>query len=544
MGVGRSHASTGFEFARQHEPDLNETQRQVMDLLVRGKTNAEIGEILGLSLDGAKWNVSEILSKLGLESRDEAARYWHWRASRGSRLWAAVSGSAMKLGLGVSAIAAVGLFGAFVLFRDDDSHPLAGRILARDGSVLAESDASGTRHFIPGVEFGAVVTGLDAQYTRQLPGTNIQTTLDPGLQREAYQLAAQALAGAEGSSEGAVVVMDARNGAVRALVSFPGFEASSAGAGGPNAAIAQRVPGAVFEPISAIAGLSEGVITPASTWNVTSTVTEVRGSNGAIFPLFDWRVHGWLNLSSALAWSSSTYFFMATCGLPGYDAPGLGNGDPSAADARLEQYASELGIGQRTGVDLPGEDAGIFPNPAWKRQAYSAPGHKPEDAEWYYADTCYAAVGAGDVRLTPLQVARFTAAIANGGKLVTPFFASAFVDARSDDGSPAHLQGPAPLSLRPDVLEAVRSGMRESAVSGAASYWLQQRNAAGMTGPATAFSGDPKRPRWELDWFTGYAPFDDPRYVITVYLSPRAVDTSATQIAGALFDYLATHPMD
>ena len=69
-----------FGSARQNERQLNARQCQVLDLLVAGKTNAEIGATLGMTLDGAKWNVSEILTKLGLSSREEAADYWRWRS--------------------------------------------------------------------------------------------------------------------------------------------------------------------------------------------------------------------------------------------------------------------------------------------------------------------------------------------------------------------------------------------------------------------------------------------------------------------------------
>jgi DNA-binding CsgD family transcriptional regulator len=107
-----------FASARRNEAELNERQRTVLDLLVAGKTNAEIGDALGMSLDGAKWNVSEILTKLGLDSRERAAEYWRWRnrpaakagalrgiASLGSLKWIAATA--------VVAAAAIGLLALF-----------------------------------------------------------------------------------------------------------------------------------------------------------------------------------------------------------------------------------------------------------------------------------------------------------------------------------------------------------------------------------------------------------------------------------------------
>ena len=104
---------TAFREARRREGDLNARQREVLDLIVAGKTNAEIGETLGITLDGAKWNVSEILTKLGLDSREESADYWRWR-NRGVRKLARatrgmVAGTALKVTAGAAGCAVVGV---------------------------------------------------------------------------------------------------------------------------------------------------------------------------------------------------------------------------------------------------------------------------------------------------------------------------------------------------------------------------------------------------------------------------------------------------
>jgi|GEM_PF-5125876 len=114
-----------FEHARRNEAQLNARQREVLDLLVAGKTNSEIGEALGITLDGAKWHVSEILTKLGLASREDAAAYWRWRRRPAGRL-ASLRGllgmSALKwVAGGAAAIAGVGLLAG--LFADDEPRP-------------------------------------------------------------------------------------------------------------------------------------------------------------------------------------------------------------------------------------------------------------------------------------------------------------------------------------------------------------------------------------------------------------------------------------
>src|SRR5688572_3272787 len=77
-----SNTTTRFDDTRQRERELNDRQRRVLDLIEKGHTNREIADILGMTVDGAKWNVSEILGKLALDSREHAAEYWRWRQRR------------------------------------------------------------------------------------------------------------------------------------------------------------------------------------------------------------------------------------------------------------------------------------------------------------------------------------------------------------------------------------------------------------------------------------------------------------------------------
>ena len=113
-----------FEQARRHEPSLNGRQREVLELLVAGKTNGEIGDLLGITLDGAKWNVSEILGKLGLTTREEAAAYWRWRSRPAARIGAlrglASMGALKWAGAGAAVIAGVAVLAA--LTRNDTSN--------------------------------------------------------------------------------------------------------------------------------------------------------------------------------------------------------------------------------------------------------------------------------------------------------------------------------------------------------------------------------------------------------------------------------------
>lgn len=119
--------TSSFPEARKREHELNQRQREVLDLLVAGNTNGEIAELLGMTLDGAKWNVSEILTKLGLTTREEAAEYWRWR--RGLRMRTSsllrrmASVVPMKWAAGGAAAAVVAMVVLLPLAGSDDEVP-------------------------------------------------------------------------------------------------------------------------------------------------------------------------------------------------------------------------------------------------------------------------------------------------------------------------------------------------------------------------------------------------------------------------------------
>ncbi len=198
-----------------------------------------------------------------------------------------------------------------------------------------------------------------------------------------------------------------------------------------NWALSANAPGSTFKLLTAAAALQNGNITPATGRNVDSLILEIPGTNGEIYPLYDWNVHGWVDLYSGIAKSSNHFFYQASCGVPPEGIKGLGEDSDESAYI-LAEYARSFGFGVPTGIDIAGESNGIIPTPAWKLQVHSGSDFNPEDRVWYYADTCFMGIGQGDVTATPLQIARMTAAVANGGTLVTPHIANRIVDAQGN----------------------------------------------------------------------------------------------------------------
>jgi penicillin-binding protein 2 len=187
---------------------------------------------------------------------------------------------------------------------------------------------------------------------------------------------------------------------------------------------------------------------------------------------------------------------------------------------RLALYADKFNVGRKLGIDLPGERGGFIPSPEWKLTA------KNED--WYIGDTYHMSIGQGDVLVTPLQVAEYTAFFANGGKLYTPHVLKEI----HNDISNVH-QTFEEVVIREGFvsannLEIMRQALRRTVTDGSGRT-LQDLgvNVAGKTGTA----------QWNLEedphaWFTCFAPYEKPEIVVTVFVEEgEAGDKISVQIA-------------
>lgn len=171
---------------------------------------------------------------------------------------------------------------------------------------------------------------------------------------------------------------------------------------------------------------------------------------------------------------------------------------------KLANYFKLFGIGSQTGIDLPSEGTGFVPTRTWKEDT--------KNERWYIGDTYHLSIGQGDLLVTPLQVANFTAVFANGGTLYRPHIVKSVLD--SDDVLLRKVEN---YTIREDFLdnyniEVVRQGMRRTVTEGSGvrlSYLPIE--AAGKTGTAQwSSAGVPHA------WFTGFAPYDNPEMAVTV----------------------------
>lgn len=244
----------------------------------------------------------------------------------------------------------------------------------------------------------------------------------------------------------------------------------------------------------ATAALAEGVISASTTFVSAGGIRIGQW----FFP--DWKAggHGLTNVSKAIAESVNTFFYMIGGGYPiggnpanGYDFVGLG-------PERIADWLARFGLGSVTGIDLPGEAAGFIPTVAWKNATYGE--------KWYIGDTYNLSIGQGSLLVTPLQVAVWTATVANGGTVYQPQVVERIGE-----------ESVAPVALRTDVaaadaLATVRQGMRQTVLTGSArSFSALPITVAAKTGTA----------QWSTDghphaWFASFAPYEQPEIVVVV----------------------------
>jgi penicillin-binding protein 2 len=369
-------------------------------------------------------------------------------------------------------------------------------IAASDGSIIRE------------------VARVSAQ-----PGQSVWLTLDLELQAATQEIIANAYRNARGawaeeSRGSAIVVMDVRTGALLASVSYPTFdnnaytvypvmgreaaqqiiERNQADRRNPELnRVAQGVYtlGSVMKTISAAAAADSGVYS----LNERYTCNAIWSRD---IQRFDWTSvpHGTLTLAGALTQSCNPYFYEV-----GYR---LNTADPWI----LPTYARRLGFGAETGIPDIAESAGLIPDPNWLQTTYGLP--------WTFSEEVNMAIGQGYVQVTPLQVVRWFAAIANGGALPRPYIVSQ-IGLLGDPMREAYEPEFTPTELRPEVLDVIREGMCAvtSTSAGTAEFVfrdspLQTYGVCGKTGTAQ------DDPRNSHAWFAAYAPRENPEIAVVV----------------------------
>lgn len=343
-------------------------------------------------------------------------------------------------------------------------------------------------------------------------GQTVVLNIDGELQKTAYDTVNGYTGRAKGAS---VVAIDPRNGAVLALVSFPGFNSNKFGTSLTdkefsevlsdslkpmfNRAISGEFPsGSTIKPMIAAAALEEDIIDPQKAIYDEGFISIPNPYNPDEKSVFvDWKKHGWVNFYDAIAVSANVYFYMIGGGYK--DQEGLGID-------RIKKYAGLFGLGAKLGIDIPGEKSGFIPDPESKKIS------EPDDPIWRIGDTYNVSIGQGGVRVTPLQMVSLASAIANGGTLYEPHVLKSIMDR---DGNITKEVVPKIIRnefISKDSLFHVVKGMRQAVTRGVAGR-LADLPVAVAAKTGTAQIGKNQLPH---AWVMAFAPVENPEIAVVV----------------------------
>lgn len=337
------------------------------------------------------------------------------------------------------------------------------------------------------------------------PGSDLIMSIDGGLQKKLYD-SLGAILEKTGTKTAAAVAINPKNGQVLAMVNFPSFdnnlfankissEQYSSLINDPNKPLFNRAisgaypPGSTVKPAISAAALSEGVITP-------STVIDSLGGRLYIgsYSFGDWKVHGPSDVRTAIAESNDIFFYTV--------GGGYGNIGGLGMD-RMKKWYNLFGFGSPSGIDIGGEEKGLIPSEQWKLDNIKE--------RWSIGNSYHASIGQGYVTATPLQIANYIAAVANGGTLYKPHLISQI---KKNSGEVTSIEPEVIRSnfVSADVIKVVQEGMRKTITDGTAQPLKDMPiEIAGKTGTAQFGNEDKTH-----GWFVSYAPYEDPEIAMVI----------------------------
>ena len=358
-------------------------------------------------------------------------------------------------------------------------------------------------------------------------GKRLQLTIDADLQKSVED------AFKASGFNGASVVLDPSNGDVLAFTSIPAYDPNAFAAGVDRAtwaslntdelrplndrAIQGRYsPGSTFKMAVALAGLEEGIITP----DFHAHCAGHANFYGRDFKCWKKGGHGSIDLRHAIEQSCDVYFYTV--------------GNMVGVD-KINKWATLLGLGVKSGIDLPNEVQGLVPSTQWKREKM----HE----KWYAGETISVAIGQGQVSLTPVSMAVYMATLANGGTRVTPHLLKAV-----DDGTGWKAVPPPPpqskIDIDPAKLQAIRDGlwMVVNAAGTGGTARIVGHDVSGKTGSAQVISNTGRaaakttKNLRDHGWFVFFAPRDNPKIAGVVFAEHGIHGGNAARITHHILD--------
>ena len=378
--------------------------------------------------------------------------------------------------------------------------------------------------------------------TPPVSGDDLKLSLDIGLQEVAEA--------AFGTRRGALVAIDPGSGDVLAFVSKPGFDPNLFVEGidsanwdllndSPDKPMLNRPlrgaypPGSTIKPFLALSALTQGKRTAAQTifdpgyFQLPGAAHRFRDDKPG--------GHGTVDMYKSIVVSCDTYYYIL------------------ASETDIDdtaRFMSQLGFGQKTGIDIEGELTGVLPSREWKRNRFAGKDFREEHRKWYLGDSISAGIGQGYNAFTPIQLAHAIATVANNGVSYRPHLVKTIRDVRTGEVREVAREPTSTVALKPEHLAVVKNalvGVNREGTS-AAAFAKAAYVSAGKTGTAQVFSLKGEKYSTKVDerlrdhaLFIAYAPADRPRIAVAVLVENGGFGAqAAAPIARQVFDYYLT----
>lgn len=372
------------------------------------------------------------------------------------------------------------------------------------------------------------------------PGEALNLSIDARVQEQLYK-SIKEIAEQVNFQGGGGIIMNIHTGEILAMASYPEYDSQKLADG--DAEYIQKVstdsqnpflnritqglytPGSIVKPIVAAAALTEGVVTPNTTVISTGKL-EVPNPYNPDNPTFfsDWKAHGYVDVRKAIAVSSNIFFYVVGGGYKDLRNEGV---VPHTIDGlgitKIEKYMRDFGFGSPVNGQVVSRYSGTIPNPEWKAENF-------DGDIWRLGDTYFTSIGQYGFQVTPLQVVRAVAAIANKGTVLNPVI-------QKDTGPDIeHLID----SVSPQAYQVVHEGMRKGVTEGTgAGLNMDAVHIATKTGTAElGVSKDNVN-----SWTTGFFPYENPKYafVIVMEKGSRTNLIGGIAVSRKLFDWMAIY---
>lgn len=367
------------------------------------------------------------------------------------------------------------------------------------------------------------------------PGGDLILSIDYKIQKKMYDSISQ-MAQNSNFTGGAGVILDVKSGEILSIVSYPEYNNNVLSLGEDSKTISNYLvdkrklflnravsglyaPGSIVKPFVGYGALVEKVITPFKNILANGTISVPNPYHPDQKTIFkDHGVFGYVDMKKAISISSDIYFYQIGGGFESQKGMGINN---------IDKYSEMFGIGQKTGVDLLGEVEGVVPTPEWKKRVFNGD-------IWRVGDTYNTSIGQYGFQVTPLQMVRATAGLANMEFLPTPHvtFNNEEYQLKKEF-----------LNINKEDMKVVHEGMRMAVTEGTC-VALNNKDVliAAKSGTAQVGYGNTNT----NSWIVGFFPYENPKYAFTILMErgPKSASGNATRVMREIIDFMIINTPD